>query len=321
MHGLVVAMPLVRLSRLRPRVWRGILIVAAGLCALVLLAYAGASAYIATDAIRATRHPVSGDPAALGMPYERVQFPSLDSEINLKGWFLPSSSHQVVVMVHGLDGNRSDADSKSLDIAKVLVTGGYNVLMFDLRGHGESSDGQLGLGWTERRDVEGAVAYLEQRGFPPGTIALHGSSYGASIAIFAAAETPAIAAVVADSPFADSRVLLNQEIQSRTGMPPIFMPGVIRAGQLMYGLDLDAHQPIYYVPKLDGRPLLLIHGLDDTRIPPIHSEWLHEAYPNPMDELWLVPGANHTKAFTIAPAEYARRILTFYGRAFARANG
>jgi pimeloyl-ACP methyl ester carboxylesterase len=285
-----------------------------GVVFLVLgIAYLAASAYILREATTAHRQPIVGTPADVQLAYEEVSFPSVGDHITLRGWLMPGSTSKALVMVHGLDVNRWQREGDFPALTKRYVDAGFNVLTFDLRGHGESDTGPLGLGWYERQDVEGAVAYLEQRGFRPGAIGIEGFSYGAATTLLASAELPDVGATVADSPFADARELLNQEI-ARRGLPTIFTPGVALLAGPIDGLDFDKIPPLVAVPHIAPRPLMLIHGEADSRIPYENSVRLKAASRGPADELWLVPGAEHTREFVKTPDEYASRVIGFFTR-------
>jgi len=58
-------------------------------------------------------------------------------------------------------------------------------------------------------------------------------------------------------------------------------------------------------------PILLIHGLKDTNIPPEQSRAIAARNPRNII-LWLVPGAGHTGAFATAPAEFRARVLGWF---------
>jgi fermentation-respiration switch protein FrsA (DUF1100 family) len=300
--------------RTRRAVRRFMISVVAGVVALLLLVYVGVSAYSATTAIRASRFPVEGTPADVGLAYEPVAFESAEDRLPLRGWFLPASSDRAIVLIHGLDSNRWRHDSAA-GLTKLYLDAGYNVLLFDLRAQGESGGDRLGLGWYERRDVAGAVAVLRARGFAPGKIGLHGGSYGAATALLATAAIPEVGAVVADSAFADSRDLFDAEIKGRTGLPPVFTPGISAFVGAFYGLDLATIPPLRAVPLIAPRPILFIHGGADTRIPIDHSRRLRAASRNPTDGLWEIPEAGHARGFSVRPAEFTARVTTFFDSA------
>src|SRR5947208_14963267 len=57
-------------------------------------------------------------------------------------------------------------------------------------------------------------------------------------------------------------------------------------------------------------PVLLIHGEADINILPRHSRILARANPAHI-QLWLVPGARHGGAASVAPQEFWFRVLNF----------
>ena len=60
-------------------------------------------------------------------------------------------------------------------------------------------------------------------------------------------------------------------------------------------------------------PVLLIHGLNDTNIPPYHSDLIRAKNPSDI-VVWKVPGAIHTGAHAVAPQEFERRILDWFSK-------
>jgi len=106
---------------------------------VVAVAFLGISGFLGYSMTKVKRVPIEGNPALLSLEYESVSFLSRDDELTLRGWYLSANdSEQVIIVVHGGDENRVDPSIGILDIAAGLVNHGYNVLMFDLRGHGES---------------------------------------------------------------------------------------------------------------------------------------------------------------------------------------
>jgi fermentation-respiration switch protein FrsA (DUF1100 family) len=295
------------------RLWRSLLAALTIFAVITAVVYLAASVYVTDQATHGVRSAIEGTPVDLGLSYETVTFESAGDHISLQGWYLPASGRRAIIIVHGIDKNRWDSWEHIPQKALVFVQHGFDVLVFDLRGHGQSGGDRLGFGWLERQDVRGAVSYVEQRGIPPNHIGLQSHSYGAATALLSAAAIPDVAAVVSDSAFADMRPLLNHEAQLR-GFPPIFGPGITLVGGSLYGLDLDEIPPLKQVPKIAPRPVLFIHGTSDDRIPAEDSYKLFAAANNSADELWLVPGAGHVQAFTIEPELYAEKVVAFFDR-------
>jgi uncharacterized protein len=134
-------------------------------------------------------------PADIGLTYETITFPASDG-VKLSGWYIPSKNGAAIIAVHANDGNRTGV----IYHTQFLAEQGYGVLLFDVRGYGES-EGSLfpypAGGMAE--DVVGAVNYLKARPeVNPKRIGALGLSLGAIIVLRAAAESSDIRAVVAD---------------------------------------------------------------------------------------------------------------------------
>jgi dipeptidyl aminopeptidase/acylaminoacyl peptidase len=284
-----------------------------GIGALVLVLVVAYLAFCACTATRATipgRDPLKGTPADVGLRYEPVQFESAVDHVRLQGWYVPASGERAIVMVHGINGNRWGRIEPEL--TRWYADHGYDVMLFDLRGHGESDPARVGFGWFERRDLQAAVGVVEAHGVPAGKIGAFGVSYGAATALLTAAVTPDISVVVADSSWADVRDQLAGELRLATGLPPVFVPGVGLFTQAFYGLNLAEIAPERWVGRIAPRPILFIHGTGDTRTPYTQSVRLKAAARGPADELWLVQGAEHSKSFEADKAAYMERVVSFF---------
>ena len=106
--------------------------------------------------------------------------------------------------------------------AEALVERGYNALLFDFRGHGESGGVRYTLGAVEERDVLGAVAYLESRGFAPARIGFWAHSMGAATVLLTSAASPDVRTIVADSSFARLHDLLDRQLPFASDLPSFF---------------------------------------------------------------------------------------------------
>jgi fermentation-respiration switch protein FrsA (DUF1100 family) len=280
----------------------------------LLIIFIGISAYLGYSMTRVERVPLTEDPSVAGLTYEDVAFLSMDGDLRLRGWFLPGEAgYPAIIMVHGNGYNRDDPTIGTLDMAAELVESGYNVLMFDLRGYGESDGSTVGGGYLEKRDLAGAVAYVKSRGFD--RIGVIGFSLGAVTALLAAAEDNDIAAVVSDSSYADLNDMMEPEFEKRTKAPLIFLRPILFMIKILYGVDFAAIRPVAVVSEINPRPILFIHGSDDTTIPVSHASRLFEAAQSPQDELWIVPEAGHTQAYKLHPAEYVQKVTDFFGAA------
>lgn len=260
----------------------------------------------------AVRTPLVSTPADVGLAYEAVDFRSLVDGVALKGWFIPSgSSNRTILILHAKDGTKDDPTIGLMDIARALGQHGYNAFVFDFRGHGESGGTRVGFGSLEVRDVGGALAYLKTRGISQvGTL---GFSLGAVTALNSAPEYPEMRVVVTDSAFADLMPLLDVEVPKASGLPSFFTPGIVFMSLPLFGMDLANDKPARSVARLGSRHVLLIHGTADGSVPVSHAYALQQAgAANPNLRLWIVPGAEHVRAYRQFPEEYLKRVIGFF---------
>jgi uncharacterized protein len=263
------------------------------------------------------RQPVERTPAEVGLDYREVGLRSSDGLLSLSAWWVGrDGSSRAAVLVHGWGGDRSDLHV--VETALVYHRAGFNVLMLDLRAHGKSEGERVTVGYQEARDVRGALSWLEERGFDPEDVVLHGWSLGGAAVVRAAPGT-GVAAVVEEAAYADLLPLLRDRIPEASGLPAFFTPGILLMGRLVLGIDYRAVRPEEEAAQLyrEGVPFMIIHSHDDEMIPFEHAEALAAAHPGAT--FWAVKGYGHVAAY--AHPEYKERLLAFLDQAVAPEPG
>jgi X-Pro dipeptidyl-peptidase-like protein len=173
-------------DRLRRRYGRRALLAVGGVFFAGALLFPVSVAYVITHVGRATVPP-----DALGVPHEDVRFTTSDG-LTLQGWYIPSRNGAAVISFPGR--------ASSQERARLLARHGYGVLLFDRRGEGESDGDPNLLGWQGERDIHAAVAFLQRRpDVDPHRIGGIGLSVGGEMMIEAAAESPALKAIVTEA--------------------------------------------------------------------------------------------------------------------------
>jgi dipeptidyl aminopeptidase/acylaminoacyl peptidase len=296
------------------------LLAAAGLAALLLgLIYYLLASYRVADGLTRPFHGFDpGEtPATYHIAYQDVRFPARGGDVRLAGWYLPrADSRRAVVLVHGKSVNRwIEFGGSFLKLAVALHARGFTVLMIDLRAHGESEGERAGFGLRERRDIVGAVDWLRQQGFAPGSVGVLGVSTGAVAAIGATADDPDIGALVADCGFANMGTLLQRHWGAASGgLPDFYRPSTILIGWLL-DYDFYADRPADEIARIAPRPVLIVHGDADGLVPLSDAEQLKAA--GPSSELWVVHGAGHGGSYGTAPQAYTERVAAFFERHLA----
>ena len=255
----------------------------------------------------------SKNPGTHGIAYQDVRFASRGGDAELAAWYLPHASHNAaLVLVHGKDGSRTHEQNRRNDeFMSALYRQGFTVLAMDLRGHGQSSPGRFSFGINESRDVLGGFDYLQKQGFDQKHIGLHGVSMGAASVLLAAAQEPAVKAVIADCGYADFGRIMRREWYRRTHLPSLILPSAQVAGQLWLGHDVLSVRPIDRVADIKSQ-VLFIHAANDTLIPPSDSQDMQAKLPG--SALWIQPGARHAAGFDADPTGYVQHVADFFGR-------
>ena len=117
--------------------------------------YIGTSTLGAATAMSIPRLPLNGSPASVGLTFQNVSFDSRVDKVSLDGWFIPSTGDAVLVIINGGFQNRIDPVVDTLSLAHDLQQKGYNILLFDLRGRGDSGGVAHSLS-NENKDIGGA---------------------------------------------------------------------------------------------------------------------------------------------------------------------
>jgi len=246
------------------------------------------------------------DPKELcDLEYQQVGFYTRD-QVRLEGWFIPAtgnSSDTTVIVAPG----RGVSKSCFLPHAMMLADWWFNVLLLDLRGEGDSDGHTRGFGVIEAQDVVGALDCLRQtRPQQSRHVFVLGISQGAAAALAAARTDDRIEAVVADSVFPSPAA----ELRSLTAWLPWpldwhFEQTTLLFASLELGRNLFREGPYRDIAAVSPRPVLLIHGREDTVIPPSEAKGLFSAAGYPA-MLWQVRDARHAEGLQANPANYAR---------------
>lgn len=255
------------------------------------------------------RYPLHIPPSRFGVTFEDAQFDASDG-VKIKGWFIKGNGKgrvPTVIICHGLGANRSDFT----ELAAGLSRNGYNTLLFDFRGHGESERKASSFGYLEQRDLLGAIRYIKERkDVDAEEIAVYGFSMGGAVAVLTAAETSDIKGVIADSSFTTLREQGERLFKGSLLPSSIFLRPITWMYELSFRLDAGKVAPIDRIHDISPRGVMIIGGGEDEQMPSSDAMRLFAAAGEPK-ELWLIPGAVHGGTVYMAGDEYRKRVLRF----------
>ena len=189
---------------------------------------------------------------------------------------------------------------------------GYNVLMPELHGCGESEGEAIQMGWKDRLDV---MQWLKT--FQADTMVVHGVSMGAATTMMLSGEQMPEGikdlCFVEDCGYTCVWDEFAGQLKEQFGLPEFpLMHSTSMLCRLRYGWSFAEASALKQVSKCHY-PMLFIHGDADTFVPSEMVYPLYEAKPEPKS-LWIASGAEHAKSYKEHKAEYISRIRAFVGR-------
>jgi len=258
------------------------------------------------------------DPALLDLPWEHTTVPAAHRNADLTVSALPGSPGAVagtLILVHGFTWTRFGM----LKYAAPFIGKGWNLVGFDLGGHGDSPAGSVAapsFGYHEKHDLAAVAAWTRSRFPGPGPLVLLGESMGAATVLQYAPQDPALAAVIADSPFSSAGAELDARLAA--ARIPRFLAVPIRALvsallRRLRGYDLADASPEDAILRTRV-PILFIHGAEDTYVPTGMSTSMaasRRAAGAGPTELLIVPGARHVQSVLIDPDAWFAAVFSF----------
>jgi alpha-beta hydrolase superfamily lysophospholipase len=203
----------------------------------------------------------------------------------------PNHTNRWVICIHGY---WDDCSSMGI-FAQHYYEQGYQLLLPDLRGHGESEGHYVGMGFDDRLDIISWISVLLRR-YSDAQIFLHGVSMGAAAVLMTTggALPPAVRAAISDSAYTTAIEEFQWLYQHHapTHFPKV--PAIAALRQVTKrraGYDLKDAAPIRAVGA-SKTPTLFLHGEKDALVPPSMLSQLFSAASCPK-QMQMIPDAKH----------------------------
>jgi alpha-beta hydrolase superfamily lysophospholipase len=261
-------------------------------------------------------HPTRSRVTAEEVTRARAEIPGLEDVtlhtadgLALRAWFSPGVRGAVVILVHGLFGNRMSLEPD----ARVFARHGYGVLLFDSRASGDSQGSVACWGDRDQLDARAAVDYaLSRPEIDPSRVGMLGFSVGGSTVALESSQDSRVRAVILYATWTS----LDREIRTNHRQFGPLSWGPILLVMRSVGIDPRHVTPLEHIAAISPRPLLMITGTADTDTPVSVMQQLFQRAGEPKD-LWIVENAVHGGYRATAPAEYETRVISFLDRAFS----
>ncbi len=221
---------------------------------------------------------------------------------------LKNGFSKVVVIAHGFYNNKDALLFKMMGDA---FSKEYDVIAFDFRGHGKSSDV---FTWTalEQKDLRAITAYALENHYQK--IGVIGFSLGAAITLIEASEHQNIDSVIAVSSPSDLGSI-NYHFWEKDMWEDLKLNLGIKGrgkGVRPGSPSLQKVRPGDIVEKISPTPVLFIHGENDWLVKLRHSQFLFARAKGPKALKVMKDGGHAERMFDVFPDEFMKICLDWF---------
>jgi uncharacterized protein len=229
-------------------------------------------------------------------------------------------SRNTIIILHGIGCSRWT----SMKYADIYLDKGFNVLVYDSRGYGESGGGITTFGFYEKHDLDSWVDFISAK-YADGIIGVHGESMGGATALLHSKineENKRVSFYVVDSTYSDlkelgrkflkesiSKTYLSTFVYYYTGFY-VDLVTFVRGKFLITRIS-----PIKAIENV-STPIMFIHGKKDEFVPSSMSQQLYEAKKG-IKSIYISP-SDHVHSIDVNGYEYAKRVYSFIDEAVGK---
>jgi hypothetical protein len=191
-----------------------------------------------------------------------------------------------VLLCHGVGGGKET----QADFARFLNAEGYNVLLFDFRGYGDSGGNWISYGDRERADVLAAAIWIKVNHAQEAQLLYGiGLNTGAAALLGATAQAQGqFDGLVLIEPFADfdelARTCSTRLLPDYARVLAIDL--ALPVASLHAGADLRKLKPVEWAARAWPSPILVIHGNGLAFVPAYQSMSVFQQASFPKDQFW-----------------------------------
>ena len=244
-------------------------------------------------------------PGAYGCNYDSVTIMTSDS-MTLAGWYIYSQLQEYkkpsIIFSYGDAGNMS----YFLDYAVELSQHGFNVLLFDYRGFGKSSEFKIDKDMLIYQefisDLHAAIDYVKEK--YTSEIILFGHSMGACLSISVAGNRDDITAVVAEGPYENTNKVLE-----RINLKQQAMNHSRRFKN--ESLLAEGSEPEDAIKNFGSTAFYAFTGSADEIVTAEVIYTLYELCPTRQKSIWIAAGTEHGNIVQNQTEQYFNNIYGF----------
>lgn len=240
----------------------------------------------------------------------RVEITNRDGVKLVGHWYPCENAKRVVLAMHGWRSAWYRDFGASSDF---WHDNGCSILYAEQRGQGESGGETMGFGITERYDCLDWLAWLEAHTEKELPIYLAGISMGATTVLMAAGlELPdRVHGIMADCGFTSPQDIWRHVAKKNLHIPyDLLRRPIDRMCRRKIGCGPGDDSTVTALQK-NTKPVLLIHGTDDSFVPPEMTLQNYRACKAPC-RLLIVSGAEHGVSYLVDREGYEAAVKEFW---------
>lgn len=238
---------------------------------------------------------------------EKITITASDGTNLVGHYYERKKNAPVVIFFHGLWGN---CYTNGVPIYRITENNNWNLLLVNLRAHGESGGNISTFGVLEKQDCRDWANWAASELGENTPIFFMGLSIGGAIAMMSSdLELPeSVCGIIDDAGF--TSILEMIRINSKKEALAELFTLTMSAGTRIWGcFSLQEADSCVALSKTKI-PILIIHGDQDTRVPISMAYRLYNSCKS-QKQLYIVSGAGHTECYRTNPERYEKIVSEF----------
>ncbi|AEV95704.1 alpha/beta hydrolase [Pediococcus claussenii] len=239
---------------------------------------------------------------------------SAGGDLKLDANFIPAEhkTNKTAILVHGFMNSKKNVGAA----AGMFHQMGYNVLAPDDRAHGQSQGKFIGYGWLDRKDYVKWMNLLLHKEGQNQQLVMWGISMGGATVMMTSGQKDVphqLKAYIEDCGYTSVDDEITYQAKEMYHLPkwPL-VPTVSAISQIRAGYNYSEASSVKQLHK-NTRPMLFIHGTDDTFVPTKMINQVYDATKGPKEKL-LIKGAKHAQSIEKDYPLYQKTVEKFLGR-------
>jgi len=255
------------------------------------------------------KSPLKLNPKSFNLNYEAFQTLTKD-HLKIKGYKIftkQKNSNGTIILLHGIRAYKEHF----IPICKLLSVKGYNSVIIDLRGHGESEGKYCTFGQNEKHDIISIVDEIIADNRLNNNLGIWGQSLGGAIALQTLEIDNRIKFGIIESTFSDLDIVSKSYLKRLLKIDNnIISNYLINRSNEIGNFDSSKIRPMNSAKKIT-QPILLVHGTKDKRINIKHAELNFKNLKSSNKYFLKIKNANHLNVWKKGGNQYFKQVLSF----------